>query len=130
MDILGYLQSEFENKFIQVFSVPWNLFTGNCNWYTPQGGDTLYLKVNTTIPVLDIILHDIFILLFIHILSLFCDSHMIFNNMCSHGNLVQAHAILWKLYPLFVFIPGGISFPHYNMVVIPIQCLNPKEDRR
>ena len=120
MDILGCFQSKLDNKFIQAFSVPWNLFTGNCNWYTPKGGDTLYLKVNTTIPVLNIILHDILIFLFIHLLYLFCDSHMIFNNMCPNGNRFQDHAILWKLYPVFVFLPGGISFPHYNMGVRPI----------
>ena len=120
MDILGYFQSEIYNKFIKSFSVPWNLPTGHCKCSTNQGNDTIYLKGGITITILNIILHDVLILLFIHLLSLFYDSHILFNHMCPNGTLVQDHPILWKLYPLVLFVPGGISFLHYNMVVIPI----------
>ena len=70
--------------------------------------------------VLNIILQDDLILIFIRLLSLFFDSHMIFTHMCPNGTLAQDHPILWKLYPLVLFLLGGISFPRYNMLVIPI----------
>ena len=100
--------------------MPWNLYTGHCNWSSPQGNCTLYLKGDITITFLNIILHDILILLIIHLLSLFYDSHTIFIHMYPNGTLVQAHPILWKLYLIFIFLPGGIFFPHYNMKVSPI----------
>ena len=53
-------------------------------------------------------------------MSLFYDSHMVFIDMCHNGTLVQAHPILWKMYPLVLFVPVGISSPHYNMGVSPI----------
>ena len=93
---------------------------GNCNWSNPQGNDILYLKGGITITVINIILHDVLILLFIHFVSLFYESCMLFVHMCPNGTLVQANAILWKLYPLVLFLPGGIYFPHYNMGVSPI----------
>ena len=129
MDILGYFQSELQKKFIRTFYVPWNLSTGHCKWSTPQGNETLYFKGNTIITVLNIILYDVLILLFIHLLFLFYDCHMIFNHMCPNGTLVQDHPILWKLYPLVLFVPGGISFLHYNIVVIPFKNLTPREHR-
>ena len=93
---------------------------GNCNWFNTQGNYILYLKGDINITVINIILHDVLILLFIHFVSLFYESCMLFVHMCPNGTLVQAHPILWKLYLIFIFIPGGISFPHYNMGVSPI----------